>query len=145
MLRLIRDEIREIDSSPQALRSFGLTVGAVLLVIAIVVVWRSGWTPASASYALGGAGAALIILGVAFPRILKPVHLGWMTLALVLGFIMTRVVLTAVFYLAVMPTGLVLRLLGKDPLHRRIDPEASTYWIPKAYDDPSPSRLEKYY
>lgn len=145
MLRLIRDEIREVDTGPQALRSFGLTVGAVLLVIAIVVVWRSGWTPAAASYALGGAGAALIILGVTFPRILKPVHIGWMTLALVLGFIMTRVVLTAVFYLAVTPTGLVLRLLGKDPLHRRIDREASTYWIPKAYDDPSPSRLEKYY
>lgn len=145
MLRLIRDEIREIDTSPQALRSFGLTVGAVLLVIAIVIVWRSGWTPAPTSYALGGAGATLVVLGAVFPQLLKPIHLGWMALALVLGFIMTRVVLTAVFYLAITPTGLVLRLVGKDPLNRRIDPEATTYWIPKTYDDPSRTRLEKYY
>ena len=79
------------------------------------------------------------------PVILKPVYRVWMTLAVVMGFIMTRVILSVVYYLVMTPIGLAMRLFGKDPMHRRIDPEASSYWIEKSYDDESPERLEKYY
>lgn len=145
MLRVLRDEMRGIDRSRRALRSFGITVGAVLLIIAGVLLWRAEWHLTAVASGLAISGGLLALLGLVAPRILKPLHVAWMTLALILGYLMTRVILTLVFYAAVTPIGLVLRLFGKDPLDRTIDHEASTYWIPKSYDDNSPSRLEKYY
>ncbi len=144
-MRVLWQEIKEVDTSKKALRSFGWVVGGVLLVIAAVVGWRNDWTLTTAAYVLGGIGGALVVLGLAAPVVLKPVYRVWMALAVVLGFIMTRVILSVVYYLVMTPIGLVMRLFGKDPMHRRIDPEASSYWIEKSYDDESPKRLEKYY
>ena len=103
------------------------------------------WTMTTATTVLGALGAALIVLGLTVPVLLKPVYRVWMALAVVLGFVMTRVILTVVYYLIMTPIGLIMRLLGKDPLHRRLDPGASSYWIEKTYPDESKERLEKYY
>lgn len=138
-------EIKAIDTGRKALRSFGWLVGAVLLGIAAFLWWRHDWTPTTATYVLAGLGAALVVLGTLAPVVLRPLYRVWMALALVLGFIMTRVILTLVFYLLVTPIGLALRLFGKDSMHRKLDPEASSYWIEKEYIDASKARLEKYY
>jgi hypothetical protein len=145
LLRALADEVRGLDHSPKALRRFGLVVGGVFLGIAAVGAWRSGWTLGPGLTALAGVGGALVAVGLVAPALLRPVFFVWMGLAVVLGSIMTRVLLTVVFVLAVVPIGLGLRLVGKDLLHRRPDPEAPSYWLPKTYDDPSPARLEKYY
>lgn len=144
-MRVLWQEIKAVDTSTKALRSFGWVVGGVLLVIAVVVWGRNGFALTTAAYVLGGIGGALVVLGGAAPVILKPVYRVWMALAVVLGFVMTRVILTVVFFLVMTPIGLVMRLLGKDPLHRRLDPDAASYWIEKSYDDDAPERLEKYY
>ena len=136
-------EIKAIDTSRKALRSFGLVVGGVLLVIAAVIVWRSGWTLGPAGRWVGGIGAALAVLGLILPAVLLPVYRVWMALAVVLGFVMTRVILTLVYFLVLLPIGLVRRMLGNDPMHRHPDPTASTYWLP--HEDTPPERLEKYY
>ena len=138
-------EIKAVDTSKKALRSFGRVVGGVLLIIAAVVWWRNDFTLTTAASVLGGLGTALVLLGLIVPVVLKPVYRVWMALAVVLGFIMTRVILTAVYYLIMTPIGLIMRLLGKDPLHRRPDPNTASYWIPKTYPDESKERLEKYY
>ncbi len=144
-MHILWQEIKEVDTSKKALRSFGWVVGGVLLVIAAVVWWRNDFTLTTAAYVLGGIGGALVVLGLAAPVVLKPVYRVWMALAVVMGFIMTRVILSVVYYLVMTPIGLVMRLFGKDPMHRRIDPDAASYWIEKSYDDESPERLEKYY
>ncbi len=144
-MRVLWQEIKEVDTSKKALRSFGWVVGGVLLVIAAVVWWRNDFVLTTAAYVLGSLGAALVVLGLAVPVVLKPVYRVWMALAVVLGFIMTRVILSVVYYLVMTPIGLAMRLFGKDPMHRRIDPDATSYWIEKSYDDESPERLEKYY
>ena len=46
------------------------------------------------------------------------------------GIVVSNVIVAAVFYLAVTPIGLLLRLIGKDPLERRFDRSATTYWKP---------------
>ncbi len=142
---ILWQEIKEIDTSKKALRSFGWVVGGVLLVIAAVVGWRNDFALTTAAYVLGGIGGTLVVLGLAVPVVLKPIYRVWMALAVVLGFIMTRVILSVVYYLVMTPIGLAMRLFGKDPMHRRIDPDAASYWIEKSYDDESPERLEKYY
>ena len=143
LLETVRDEVRALDPSVRALRRFGLVVGGVLLAIGAVLLWRRGG--GALAWGLGGAGALLAALGVAVPVALRPVRTVWMAVAFALGFVMTRVLLTVVFALTVVPIGLALRVLGKDPLHRRPDPEAATYWV--ARDDGRPDResLERYF
>ena len=84
-------------------------------------------------------------LGVVLPKVLLPLQKIWMSLALVLGYVMTRVILTLVYFLVVTPIGLTLRLFGKDPLTKGPDPNLATYWIEKDNAHSGPERLKKYY
>lgn len=145
MIKIIWDEILSVDTSRKSLRSFGLVVGGVLLAIAAVVFWRSGWAAGTAVYVLGSIGGILVLLGAVLPTVLKPAYMVWMGLAVVLGYIMTRVILTIVFYLVVTPIGILMRVFGRDPLDRKLEPNAPTYWRDKEYDDDRRARLEKYY
>ncbi len=141
---IIAGEIRALDTGRRALRSFGLVVGGVFVGIAAVIAWRSGGaTPWAAG--VGGLGASLMLLGLAVPGWLRPVYRVWMGLAVVLGFVMTRVLLTLVFVLLVVPIGLGLRLAGKDLLRLRLDPEAASYWLPRDAPDPPAERMKRYY
>ena len=143
-LHAIAAEVRALDTGREALRRFGLVVGGVFVGIAAVVAWRHGaLTPWALG--LGGPGAALVVLGLAAPTLLRPVYRVWMGLAVVLGFVMTRVLLTAVFALLVVPIGLALQLAGKDLLRRKLDRAAGSYWLPKPAGEPAAERLKRYY
>lgn len=61
------------------------------------------------------------------PSVLKPVHAAWMKLGHVLGAVNSRIILTAVYFLVVVPYGLVLKAFGHDPLSLRKDARATTY------------------
>ena len=138
---MLRDELNQLDTSQPKLRSFGVLVGIVATVLASVLLWKGlamGWVVLAV-------GAALIIMGLIAARFLRPLYLPWMTLALLLGFVMTRVVLTAVFFLMITPIGLIMRLTGRDPMRRKIDRSRASYWITKSYDPDSSERLERYY
>jgi hypothetical protein len=144
-LQVIAAEIRALDTSRRALRNFGLVVGGVFAGIAAIIAWRNGWTLTPWAVGLGGPALVLMALGLAAPRVLHPVYTVWMGLAVVLGFVMTRVILTAVFVGLVIPIGLVLRLVGKDLLRLKLDPEADSYWLPKEEADPAAERMTRYF
>jgi hypothetical protein len=101
---------------PNRERSFGLSVGTVLLLIAAVLVWKERMT---AAITLGTIGATLVALGATFPRLLKWPSDAWWRMALVLGWINARIILTVAFAVVLTPIGLLWRLIGKDPLARR--------------------------
>ncbi len=137
----IAQEIRELDSSPTALRKFSWVVGGILVLIAAV-----GWYNDKTWYpVLLWIGGPLAAIGTVVPRAVKPLYYAWMSMAVVLGFIMTRVILTIFFLLVLTPVGLVFRLLGKDLLNRKIDRQAPTYWLEKKYLIPDRSRYEKFF
>lgn len=143
---MVAEEVRALDVSSAALRKFGLTVGAVFAGIAAVVAWRNGWEIGTLSQVLGLLGGALIALGGIAPVVLRPVYKVWMTLAFAMGFVMTRVILTIAFVITILPIGLILRALGKDPLAKRPNSDMDSYWILR--DKPAPStreRLERYF
>lgn len=139
----ILDELKALDTSPRALRSFGVVVGGIFLAIVAFVAWRRGFVLTPVLRGLGVVAGVLVLVGLFAPRALKPAHTAWMMLALVLGFVMTRVILTVIYYLVFTPTGLLMRALGRDPMQRQLGGES--YWIVKEYTDDSPARLTRYY
>lgn len=106
-------------------REFGLVVGSVFLLLGAWWTYRGKF--ASVSLALIVLGATLIVLGVVLPKALVYPNKAWMKLASVLGFVVTHIILAIVFFLIVTPIGVIKRLSGWDPLHRRMAPTAS-YW-----------------
>ncbi|MFH0986162.1 MAG: SxtJ family membrane protein [Candidatus Omnitrophota bacterium] len=117
-------EIRNIESSKKKLREFGLLVGGVLCALGILLFWRG---KGHFLYFLAP-GTFLVVAGVVIPSILKPFQKAWMTLAVLMGWVMTRVILSALFYFAITPIGLILRLTGKDLLDQRLEPKKNSYW-----------------
>jgi hypothetical protein len=122
---MLLDEIKSIQGSAKEVRKFGLTIGVFLLVIAGLLFWKQ--RPSFLSFAYAGAGFAL--LGLLVPALLKPVYKVWMSFAVVMGFVMTRVILTILFFGMFTPAALVAKLLGKDLLDERWDKKAVTYWV----------------
>ena len=68
-----------------------------------------------------------------------------MTGAFALGFVMTRVILTVAFVVLFVPVGLVFRVIGRDVLRQRPDPEAASYWIARDDGPAGRERLERMY
>jgi len=74
----------------------------------------------------GGALAALFFL---VPKVRRPIYLGWIYAAFPIGFVVSHVILAAIYYLVFTPIGLLLRLMGKDPMSRAFDRTARSYWV----------------
>ncbi len=103
-------------------RQFGFLFATVFTFVAF---WPL-WPPRMPSfYWLAGAGAWLVA-ALVYPKGLAPLYKAWMAFGHVLGWINTRAILGLVFFVIVMPIGLVMRLFGKDPLRLR---RSASYWI----------------
>ncbi len=123
MISIIED-IGNIKSSRKELREFGITIGVVLLILSGLALWRG---KASFPY-FGIAGILFVVSGLVVPNILKPLQKIWMALAVVMGFFMSRLILTAIFYGVITPIGVLTRLFGNDVLDQRLCKEKSSYW-----------------
>ncbi len=117
----VRDDATQGSSD----RTFGLVMAAAFLFLALVPLLRGRpirWWGLLA-------GAAFLLSGLLYPRILGPLNRLWLKLGLVLHAIVNPVVMGLLFYSTVTPIGVLFRCLGKDPLRLRLDQNADTYWI----------------
>ena len=121
------EEIKNISSSRRDLRNFGLVVGGVLAAIGLLLLIRH--RPAWPWLLWPGLGLAA--LGLIVPGVLKPLQKVWMAMAVVIGWVMTRVIIGALFYLVVTPISIASRLMGKRWLALAPDRQKDTYWIKK--------------
>lgn len=124
--------------SKRELRNFGFVMAAAFAVLASILLWRdrAAWPYL---YVIAG---FFLVAGIVFPRILAPIEWIWMKFAGIMGVIMTHVVLSVAYYLIVTPIGIIMKLAGRDPLHRKFDKKAISYWLPVDPKGPS-SRPEK--
>ncbi len=120
-------------------RSFGLTVGGILLLIAAWRSWPEG--PAAIEIVLGLPALGLIGFGLLWPRVLAPLNRAWMRLGLLLSKVVSPIVLFLVYATTVVPTGLIRQALGHDPLRLKLDPNADSYWIEKEPPGPAPDTM----
>jgi hypothetical protein len=109
------------------LRTFGLVLGALFVAFFGVIpllrhraihLWP--WILA----------AILWLMALIWPASLSYLHRVWTRLGLALGWVNTRVILTLLFTLTIVPVGLVMRLFGRDRMARKLDPEGTTYRVP---------------
>ena len=136
---MITENNESTKTGKSELRKFGITVGIVFGLLGGLFFWR-GRDYGSYFLILS---AALLLLGLAVPILLKPIYKMWMTLAVLMGWVMTRVILSVLFYLIVTPIGLSTRLLGKDFLDLEFSDDADSYWIPKKETDKDRSDYER--
>ena len=118
-------------------RSFGLVFAGAFAVIGAVKLWRG--------HVVGvvwcAAALVFLVLSIVRPMILAPLNHLWLKLGLLLYKVVNPLVMALMFYLTILPTGLLMRLLRKDPLHLKRDPQAYSYWIERRPPGPAPDTM----
>jgi len=108
-------------------RSLIIGFPIIAAVFAIMAWLRTGtWHGGFVWLAIIGAalGAILWVL----PQIARPFYLIWFFAACCIGIVVSNLLIAAFFYLIVTPIGLLMRILGRDPLQKRFDRSRTTYW-----------------
>lgn len=139
---MLREDIKGLlKATPRDLRKFGLVVGGVFLALGLFF-----WLPKFHKpwfWWLIAIGLPLELLGLFYPRSLKWVNFVWMTLAMILGALVSTILLTLLFYLLVTPLGLVARMAGKDFLRQKLEPRGTSYWIIRDASSPKPKQAHE--
>ena len=130
-------EREEIVKGPSN-RAFGLVMASVLGIIGLFSLFGSKGISTWAFVV----GAAFALTALVTPVVLEPLNRLWLKFGLVLHRVVSPIALGIMFFVVITPMGIVMRLLGKDPLRLRIEKNASTYWIERTPPGPAPESLK---
>src|SRR5260221_2716184 len=129
---------RDEKVAPGSDRSFGLVMAGALAALTSLNAWHSGrlWPWA------GGLAALLLAAALLRPSVLNPLNRIWLKFGLLLHSVVNPVVMALLFYGTVLPTGLVMRMMGKDLLRLKREPAAESYWIVRQPPGPLPETMK---
>jgi len=71
------------------------------------------------------------LISIFQPSILKSLNFLWFKFGILLGRIISPIIMALVFVFAIIPTGIIIRFMGKDPLQRKFLKNKNSYWIPR--------------
>ena len=94
-------------------RRFGLTLGIAFLVLTAVLVWRDRPLAGGVTAVLG---TVFVLAGLLIPTRLGRVERAWMALARAISKVTTPVFMGIVYFVTIVPVGVVMRMLGRNPL-----------------------------
>ena len=112
--------------SPKELRIFAVLELAFFALVAWWIADR--WAAPARRRWCWLLAAAAGVAGLARPSLLRPVYVVWMLAVLPIGWTVSHLAMAAIYYLVVTPIGLMMRLCGRDPMHRRFDRAVRSYW-----------------
>jgi hypothetical protein len=115
-------------------RRFGLMLVAVCIIFYALGLWSG-----SGRIAWLAAAAFFLLIASLMPRILQPLKSLWMKLGGLLHAMVSPVLLSLFYFLGVVPIGLIMQMLGKDPL--RLKPDGKTYWVERKPPGPEPETM----
>ncbi|MFC2161906.1 SxtJ family membrane protein [Acidobacteriota bacterium] len=121
---MIIEEIKNIKSGKKDLRKFGVTIGIALTLLGVLFLWQ-GKEIYVYFFILS---ATLIFHSLLIPNLLKPLQKIWMTFAVMMGWFMSRVLLSILFYIIVTPIGLITGIIGKRFLDLKFEKSKESYW-----------------
>ena len=116
---------RHVSTEQSSEKSFGVVFSIVFLIVALYPLINSE------SLRIWALVVSIIFFLLAFlaPKILVLPNKLWFKFGLLIGSIVAPIVITLVYFVTVVPTGLIMRLLGKDLLKQKLDKNAKSYWI----------------
>jgi hypothetical protein len=133
---------------PKVLRNFGLIGLVAFSALAALVHWKIGVfgrMPPSATtptlYVLLGLAGYSGFFALVAPPALRWLYIGLSVVAFPIGFVISYIVVSIMFYLIITPIGLVFKLIGRDALRLQRDPQAQTYWIRRT----PPATIKRYF
>lgn len=100
--------------------------------------------PSNFIYALWAIGPTVALLGLLWPPSVRHLYIGLSLLALPIGLVLGNVLMALTYYLLVTPVGLVFKLIGRDSLHRKLDPSARTHWVERPPTPPAKRYFRQY-
>jgi uncharacterized membrane protein len=115
--------------SPKELRVFAVLQLIFFAIVAGLVQQRmaaTGW-----AITIVVATAIVAIIGLIKPTWLHVMYVVWMAAVFPIGFVVSHIMMAIVFYLVLTPIGLIMKLVGRDPMQRKLDPQAKSYWQPR--------------
>jgi hypothetical protein len=129
-----REESVKISSD----RSFGLVFAGLFALLGTLSLYRggTGW------YYCFPLAALIVMLAYAAPGMLAPLNRLWAKFGHLLHMLISPLLLGVVFYLCIVPIGWLMRLSGKDPMRRKFEPAAKSYWIVRTPPGPSPETFK---
>jgi hypothetical protein len=137
-MSFVTEHYHDVTSTRREWRQFMTVLAVVFAIVAGVAFWKG--LPCAASWLVPV--ALFGVLALAAPRWLEPFHRSWMLLAGALGWVMTRVILTVLYLLAVLPIGFVARIFGKRFLDVRFRDGRESYWVVRT-EAPARNRMEE--
>jgi ABC-type uncharacterized transport system permease subunit len=121
------NEIPELDT--KGLRQFGLMLGGILAVVFGLLLpwtWELDNLP---NVSWIGAGAVVIGWALIAPDSMRGLYNGWMRVALAIGNVINTIILAIVYFIVITPMGVIMRLIGKDPMRRTLDGNVTSYRV----------------
>jgi Saxitoxin biosynthesis operon protein SxtJ len=119
-------------------RSFGIVMTAAFAVMSVLNWWHEGhswhWT--------GGIAVLFLVATLFRPTALKPLNRLWLRVGLLLHKIVNPIVMALLFFSTVLPTGLIMRALGKDPLRLKRRFGVNSHWIERRPPGPAPETMK---
>jgi hypothetical protein len=119
------------------LRNFGFVALVAFALIGGLVYWKRGLfglefggATETVSYILWGLGLLSGFFSIVIPAANRALYVTLSVITYPIGFVVSHVVMAFIFFAIITPVGLLFRLLGRDPLHRRFDRSAESYWDP---------------
>ncbi len=131
----------EVNKNPSG-KDFAIFAGAFTVAFGLVgLLLRHEGHPTGGAV-VWAVGAGLLVVFLAVPRLRRPLYLGWIYAFFPLGFVLSHVVLAAIYYLVFTPIGLLSRLVGRDPLRLRSGGDLETYWVRR---EPTTTDTSRYF
>ncbi|MBL7996217.1 hypothetical protein JNM05_12680 [bacterium] len=137
IIKDIRYEIHEMICDTKTVKKFGIIFSVILTAIAVWLWYKQIelWVWFAAF------GGLMMLTAFAYTTLLKPLYKGMTILSIVIGYFVSRIILTLMFIILFAPIGLFMRLIRKDILDKQINRKMSSYWYKKEH---TPFSKEKY-
>lgn len=140
IIQEIKDEIQAVYKEPSG-REMTILALIFLVIPGVIGSYYAFWKHSPNGYIWMAAGGVLCLARLV-PPLFRLIYRLWIQFSVVLGFFVSRILLTIIFFLVITPTGLIMKLVGKDPMDRKLDPNASSYWIRR--DQEANGSIERY-
>lgn len=118
-------EAPELDHAE--IRQFGLILaGALVMLFGLFLPWLWGQENVPNWY-WTGAGVVAALWALIAPSTMNAFYRAWLRITMVIGNGVNRIILGIVFFFVITPMAVVMKVLGKDPMQRTLDRQASSY------------------